>query len=134
MLFAPRRGDDTRRQLRSRSKEIAELGLQHADQLKRTAADLEQRGESYGRHAMAEATHTASRIRDVAQPVATSVGMLLLLNTGSREELMKVRGIGPVLADRIIRARPFTSTEQVAESGVLPAKILEELRRESKSA
>ncbi len=96
-------------------------------------------GESFGLRVGEEAAKPAPQIENFAQPAQPAVASpgcdpLVLLNTASREELMKIRGIGPILADRIIRARPFTSTEQVAERGILPANVLKELKRESKSA
>ncbi len=135
-LFAPARGEQTRRRIRGKASEIGDRAVAEAERLKGAAGDYAQQGGSYAQRAADQARDTTSQLKDAAQRIATKAGMgpLAMLNTASREELMTVRGIGPVLADRIIKGRPFTSPEQVMERGILPANILEELKRESKSA
>ncbi|MBV8051648.1 MAG: helix-hairpin-helix domain-containing protein [Acidobacteriaceae bacterium] len=53
-----------------------------------------------------------------------------LLNTISREHLLAVSGIGPVLADRIISGRPYSSLRELRERKILPQGALDELERE----
>ena len=45
---------------------------------------------------------------------------LSLLKYGSRKELMAVKGIGEVLADRIIKNRPYGNEQAVLENQDLP--------------
>ncbi len=136
VLFAPTRGEQTRRRIRAKATEIGDRAMAEAERLKGAAGDYAQQGGSYAQRVAEQASDTTSHLKDAAQRIATKAGLgpLAMLNTASREELMTVRGIGPVLADRIIKGRPFTSAEQVMERGILPANILEELKRESKSA
>jgi DNA uptake protein ComE-like DNA-binding protein len=133
VLFAPRSGSETREQLRSKGEEYADLakeraqevvrGVQkQAERLKQQAADL---GENAG-----------SRLKNAVQSAASQAGLgaLTKLNTASREELMRINGIGPVLADRMIAQRPFTSTQQVLDRGLLPEPAFRELMREFEAA
>jgi gas vesicle protein len=133
MLFAPRSGNETREQLRSKAKEFADQakerawevgrGVQkQADRLKNQAADLTE--------------NAGAQIKNAVQSAASRAGLgaLAKLNTVSREELMRINGIGPVLADRMIAARPFTSTQQVLDRGLLPEPTFQELIREFEAA
>jgi len=57
-------------------------------------------------------------------------GALLDLNSASREELQKIPGIGPVLAERLVRYReehgPFGSPEDLLQvPGIGPSKLRE---------
>lgn len=52
----------------------------------------------------------------------------LCLNGATREELMKLPGIGPVLAARIMERRPFASVEELRKVKGIGAKTLEKLR------
>ena len=61
-------------------------------------------------------------------PVATAplahTGNKLDLNTATVAELMKIKGIGPVLAGRIIEARPFRSADELRRvKGIGPKKF-----------
>ena len=49
----------------------------------------------------------------------------------SRDELMNVNGIGPVLADKIISNRPYISRLELLERGIVLWSTFEELERES---
>ena len=61
---------------------------------------------------------------------ATGGGGELSLNTISREELLNVYGIGPVLADRIIANRPYRNDYDVVERGILPESGYKHLQSE----
>ena len=51
-----------------------------------------------------------------------------VLNVVSREDLMGVYGIGPVLADRIIANRPYGNDRDVVERGIIPEGAFENIR------
>jgi DNA uptake protein ComE-like DNA-binding protein len=53
-----------------------------------------------------------------------------VLNVVSREDLMGVYGIGPVLADRIIANRPYGNDADVVERGIIPEGAFENIRTE----
>src|SRR5690348_4504167 len=50
-----------------------------------------------------------------------------ILNTVTREQLLSVYGIGPVLADRIIQSRPYAYSREVVERGIIPDSAFENL-------
>ena len=52
------------------------------------------------------------------------------LNRVSREELLAVYGIGPVLADRILLGRPYISDYDVVERNILNETTFAQLRRQ----
>ena len=61
-------------------------------------------------------------------PQGGGAGQLVDLNTASVAELDGLPGVGPVLAQRIVDRRPFTSVDELDEvSGVGPT-LLERLR------
>ena len=52
------------------------------------------------------------------------------LNTATREQLLSVYGIGPVLADRIIAGRPYSRTRDVVDRGIISESILAHLQQD----
>jgi competence protein ComEA len=64
----------------------------------------------------------------VAPTASRGIGGLVNLNTASPAQLDELPGVGPVLAQRIVDHRPFTSVDELDEvSGVGPT-LLERLR------
>jgi competence ComEA-like helix-hairpin-helix protein len=59
---------------------------------------------------------------------ADSQHVLLDLNTASREELLAINGIGPVLSERIIAGRPYKTVDQLLKVKGIGPKNLEKFR------
>jgi len=66
-------------------------------------------------------------VSDRDQPVATTGGKINI-NTATREQLMTLDGIGPVLADRMIAGRPFASVEDLLKVKGIGEKTLRKIR------
>ena len=52
---------------------------------------------------------------------------LIDLNNASRDDLMKLDGIGEVRADAIIRARPFKAKTELVERRLIPEALYEKI-------
>lgn len=63
-----------------------------------------------------------------AQPVSVPAGAQLDLNTATAAQLVNIRGIGPVIAQRIIAARPFVTADDLREVKGIGAKKYAEMR------
>jgi DNA uptake protein ComE-like DNA-binding protein len=136
ILFAPQSGVETREQLLTKADELTDWANQQANRMKNIVSSLRQKNDDLRQKAQ-EFTETAtSQAKDVTQSVAskTGAGVLVRLNTASREDLMSIAGIGPVLADRIIEGRPFITTHQLIDRGIVPESTFQELVREFKAA
>ena len=136
ILFAPRSGEETRGQLRERADEWSDMAREQIDRAQQYAGDLQESARDLGRRVSDAAQSASSQVRDAAEGIATRAGgrALLKVNTASRDELMQVNGIGPVLADRIIESRPFLSVQQLMDRGILPESTYQELLREFRAA
>lgn len=66
----------------------------------------------------------------IAQPltVGSSASGLLDPNTATEDELIQLKGIGPVLARRIIEARPFKSADELRRVKGIGPKKYEQIR------
>lgn len=53
-----------------------------------------------------------------------------VLNSATRQQLLSVYGIGPVLADRIIQNRPYAAAHDVVAKGIIPESIFVQLRKQ----
>lgn len=132
VLFAPQSGSETREQLRSKARVLGSRIKQRTRGLQSAGRSVQKQFNRLQSQAADLAENAGSQLRTAAQTVASKVGLgaLAKLNVATREELMSIIGIGPVLADRIIAARPFTSTQQVLDQGLLPEPTYRLLIRE----
>lgn len=120
VLFAPRKGEQIRAELRNRAEQLTEKGSEIAQKI------------PGAQQAWRSVTDTAGRaVRQTRERVQgqTDGGVLAALNSVSREELMQIEGIGTVFADRIISGRPYASEDAFAEERILPEGVWAELRR-----
>jgi|SRR5579864_6933736 len=102
---------------------------------RRTSDPLAGRQESpeADRRAEPSAPRVVSRYRAAGQqptpkPDATP-SAAETLNTATRQQLLSVYGIGPVLADRIIQNRPYSAAYDVVEKGIIPESIFVQLKK-----
>ena len=61
------------------------------------------------------------------RPPAAPAAQLIDLNTASRDDLMKLDGIGEVRADAIIRARPFRAKTELVERRLIPEALYDRI-------
>lgn len=66
----------------------------------------------------------------IAADVAHHDGQPVRLNSFSREELLKVYGIGPVTAQKILDGRPYRSDHEVVDRGIISEHTFQQLQRE----
>ncbi len=128
VLFAPDSGEETRKKLGQRISDWSDSLSRQAENLKTAARDV---GDHVSESA-AKAAGTASDLppkKSVDRESARSERDELI-NTLGREELMNVNGIGLVLADKIISGRPYSSTRDLLERGILAQTTFDELERE----
>jgi gas vesicle protein len=132
------RAGDSAEELRGRMQDVAARVRRQAEQFgdtwrdkvgdlrsPRSYAATSERGS---RRPGAE-RHRDSNARDSNARSSNATGRpAQLLNNGSREELLAVYGIGPVLADRIIQNRPYSSVEEAVERDVVSQTVIAELR------
>lgn len=113
LVIAPASGADTRRAFQRR-----------VEQLRRQFGQARSRAAIRVRRVGKVASRAVSRQRR-QRPVPPARTPLSLINYGSREELMAVNGIGEVLADKIMKGRPYESESAVLEDKDLPPSVLD---------
>jgi DNA uptake protein ComE-like DNA-binding protein len=122
ILFAPDSGEVSRRKLRGRVSEwsgsLENMIDEKSNRLRTQAGPPRETGSD----------EEVDRKNDQAR--AERSGSADSVNTMSREELMNVSGIGPVLADKIISGRPYGSARELLERGILPRSTFNELERD----
>ena len=127
ILLAPDTGERTRTKVRSKLNGWTERLRQRVDDLKKTAHS---RTEQLSREL--DEGRQEQNGQDAAPQKGESMSFADrdLINSLSREELMTVNGIGPVLADRIIAGRPYSSTRDLVDRRIIAQSTLDELKRQ----
>jgi DNA uptake protein ComE-like DNA-binding protein len=128
VLFAPDSGAATRKKVGERFRHWSESLSRQAENLKTATRGV----ADHGSETAARATGTTSDLppKKSADRESARSERDELINTVGREELMNINGIGPVLADRIISGRPYSSRRELVERGILPQSTFDELERE----
>jgi DNA uptake protein ComE-like DNA-binding protein len=128
VLFAPDSGEATRRKVDERLRDWSESLSGQAEDMKTAAGRASARVSDAAANMPTQASDFPPK-KTADRESATS-DSAQLINTLGREELMNVNGIGPVLADRIISGRPYSSPRDLVERGILPQSTFDELERE----
>jgi DNA uptake protein ComE-like DNA-binding protein len=129
VLFAPESSEATRRKVRERLTGLVDNLRRQMDKAKdvvdKTVAGYHERSSAES----GDSQTTFSPKKDQARE-RRSFASSDPINTLTREELLNVGGIGPVLADKIISGRPYPSRQELVQRGILPQGTFEELDRE----
>ena len=142
-LVAPKPGRETRQDLWKKGEELRNSAADQLNNFKDKVGDpkellskAKEQAKPYLDQAQEMVGSATEQLKDTAKAVASKAGLgaLVMLNTGSRDELMSVYGIGPVLADNIIQGRPYTSERDAVDRRIIPENTLKELNRSLKSA
>jgi gas vesicle protein len=114
LLFAPKRGEQTRKDVWERLQSW----------INNASETIDKRTNSQGSFGFTKKSSQSSRTEDRKDSAVET------LNSATREALIAVHGIGEVLADRIIESRPYQKAYEVVEKGILPESTFVQLRRE----
>ena len=143
VLLAPNRGSETRKQLASKAGDLGDMAAEQFNRVKQAVGDpreligrVKDRAHSYAEEVTDAESNAGDTVRSAAQSLASKAGIgpLVMLNTASRDDLLSVYGIGPVLADKIVKGRPYMSERDVVDRDIIPESTFKELRRSLKSA
>ena len=125
VLFAPDRGEATRSKLRDRIGDWSETFTKQVDNVKEKVAN---QADLFANRIAGADEEGENRPTKKAQARAESDQDPI--NTLSREQLMSVNGIGPVLAERIISGRPYSSARELVDRGIIAQSTFDELERQ----
>jgi competence protein ComEA len=64
------------------------------------------------------------------QPNATPATDKIDINSASKEELMSLKGVGDVYAEKIIENRPYRSKSDLLRKKIIPASTYSEIREQ----
>ena len=61
-------------------------------------------------------------------PTPTAATALLDINSACKDELDKLKGIGPVRAEAIIKGRPYKGKDELVQKGIIPASVYADIK------
>ncbi len=128
LLIAPRSGESTRQQITHGARRQAQAVKRLAQDPHAIVDAGREKVQELGDRVSKAVEQGKEQIRHAGEKLG--VGPVVALNTVSRDELLSVYGIGPVLADRIIEARPYESERAVVERGILSESTFTNLEKE----
>jgi len=126
ILFAPNTGERTRRRVREKVGWWTHAPSKQVNSVKNAVAT---QADQLSQRASGEPEEQNDR-GAARRPQARSVADSDLINTLSRDDLMTVNGIGPVLAERIISGRPYSSIRDLVDRRIIARSTLDELERQ----
>jgi len=65
-----------------------------------------------------------------AAPAAQKKAEPLDINTASREDLVKLKGIGDVRADAIIKGRPYKAKNELVDKKIVPENVYNDIKEQ----
>ena len=126
ILLAPDTGERTRSKVRETFNEWSDRFSQQVNSVTKTVAA--QAGQLSQR--MSDSSKEQNDPSLSKKPQSNAFADGISINSLSRDELMTVNGIGPVLADRIISGRPYSSARDLVQRGIIAQSTLDEFERQ----
>jgi DNA uptake protein ComE-like DNA-binding protein len=120
------RGQSTGRKTSRMSPTLASRGGR--SERRTNSAISRPKGRGQPREMVAAAEVSSSRSEAASGKSALSPEEVL--NSATRQQLLSVYGIGPVLADRIIQNRPYAAVYDVVKQGIIPESLFVQLRKQ----
>ena len=128
VVFAPDSGEATRKKVGHRISDWSESLSRPAENLKKATRCVGDRVSETAPNASETSSDLPPKKSVDGESASSDIDELI--NTAGRQELMNVKGIGAVLADKIISGRPYSSRRDLLERGILPQSTFDELERE----
>jgi len=147
MLVAPKSGSELRGDMQDLARDSYERGREKLqpvldearhrvepalndlrDRVEGMADDVRERAGALAGHASELGNQIADKASGLKEQVVNR-GLLAILNDWPHERLIEIDGIGPVLATKIIRHRPYESEQALLDLKELPPSAIECLRK-----